>query len=85
MQLLMTTFEWKQDKVDVFQNCFMHHTWNETNKDRVCMFVKGVFVNKCAYVLEERGRERSCHKRYLYLLVQVLLFEYIIPDVCLCL
>ena len=35
MQLLMTTYEWKQDKVVVFQNCFMHHTWNETNKDRV--------------------------------------------------
>lgn len=38
MQLLMTSHEWKQDKVVVFQNCFMHHTWNNTPTDRILLY-----------------------------------------------
>ena len=38
MQVLGHEHVWRQDEVVVLQNCFPHHTWNETPHDRVLLY-----------------------------------------------
>jgi hypothetical protein len=38
MQVLANTVEWHANQVVVFQNCFMHHTWNNTAQDRILLY-----------------------------------------------
>jgi len=38
MQVLANSIEWRANEVVVFQNCFMHHTWNNTPHDRILLY-----------------------------------------------
>mmetsp|Transcript_27754 Transcript_27754/g.61940 ORF Transcript_27754/g.61940 Transcript_27754/m.61940 type:complete len:115 (+) Transcript_27754:2741-3085(+) len=38
MNVLGRELSWDQDRVVVFQNCFPHHTWNDTPHDRILLY-----------------------------------------------
>ena len=38
MQVLGHEHCWREGEVVVFQNCFPHHTWNETSSDRILLY-----------------------------------------------